>query len=332
MTCIRPAVWRKRAISCALLLLAAWLAPEPVSAGTPQIWFAGVDPVVRQDRKQDQNDYSKLFDADARWPVASSRLQVLEVSTQFITRARQDQLQQVIDSLKAQRVSLAVSGLVLTGTSRCGIGVEGYTGPGDMELTANRILKLGGRLDYVTMDEPLFYGHLFSGRKACNDSIESVAQQVAANIGVIRRLHPNVKIGDDEPLIVRDGVDWVAMLNDWFKAYRSASGEPLAFLHADVNWRSGRWQAELGKLASMTRASNVPFGVIYNGDPSAKSDSDWTTQAEERFHLVESRLGIQPDHAVIQTWMSRPSRMLPEDEPGTMTYLLRRYIESRGAR
>ncbi|HEY0422520.1 MAG TPA: hypothetical protein VGC82_04270, partial [Rhodopila sp.] len=46
---------------------------------------------------------------------------------------------------------------------------------------------------------------------------------------------------------------------------------------------------------------------------------------EQRFAEVESDPALIPDHAILQTWMPYPTHMLPETQPGTMTWLVNRY-------
>jgi hypothetical protein len=45
--------------------------------------------------------------------------------------------------------------------------------------------------------------------------------------------------------------------------------------------------------------------------------------------LVETALGLRLDHAVIQTWMPRPTHLLPETESGTLTNLVLRYAQPK---
>lgn len=47
-----------------------------------------------------------------------------------------------------------------SGANGCGKGVEGYASPAASEAVARRIKSLGGQLDCVAMDEPVWFGHI----------------------------------------------------------------------------------------------------------------------------------------------------------------------------
>ena len=47
--------------------------------------------------------------------------------------------------------------------------------------------------------------------------------------------------------------------------------------------------------------------------------------------MIESNLAMIPDHAIIQIWARWPKKMLPEDQPGTLTNLVLKYGKARRA-
>jgi hypothetical protein len=106
-------------------------------------------------------------------------------------------------------------------------------------------------------------------------------------------------------------------------------GEPLSFFHADVAW-NGPCQQQLPAVKSRINAAGLKFGIIYDGGGGKEeSDSEWTREAEQRFRIVESNPSMIPDHAIIQTWARWPKKMLPEDQPGTLTNLVLKYDKAR---
>jgi hypothetical protein len=175
------------------------------------------------------------------------------------------------------------------------------------------------------MDEPLDFGHYSNLPNACHSSVADIAADVAGKVRAIRRVFPEVQIGDIEVIGHSGWEDDIDTLMQWTKAYQDATGEPLAFLHFDVVW-SGRWRQQLALLAPRLHAAGIKIGVIYNGDPDDQSDLAWTSHAEQRFSAIEADRAISPDHAILQTWMPHPSHMLPETQPGTMTWLVNRYL------
>jgi hypothetical protein len=78
-------------------------------------------------------------------------------------------------------------------------GVEGYFAPGQMAALAAKLKRAGGTLEYIAMDEPLWFGHYYNEKNACHSSIDNVVARVAANWREYQKVFPNVIIGDIEP-------------------------------------------------------------------------------------------------------------------------------------
>jgi hypothetical protein len=51
---------------------------------------------------------------------------------------------------------------LIVGSDSCGMGVEGYGNPNTIENTARHIKSLGGTIDYIAMDVPVWFGHIFA--------------------------------------------------------------------------------------------------------------------------------------------------------------------------
>ena len=308
------------------LILAALNGLWPTGATCAEVWLAGVDPYVWHLMEPGvPSDYTDLFKADAPWTMAAKHTQVFKTSTQFIVRGRDEQLRRMFADLRRRGIALAVEGLLQRYGADCGQGIEGYSSRGTAALIARRISQLGGRLAYVAMDEPLWYGHVFLGPHACRASIAAVAANVAQSVAELRRVFPAVQVGDIEPFATKgQPADWLDEIGKWIAAYRAATHSNLSFFDVDVDWREP-WQQQFLALVPRLSEAGVKFGVIYNGDPSDPNNIAWTRHAEERFVAVEADPALIPDHAILQTWMSHPSSMLPETQPGTMTWLVNRY-------
>jgi len=174
------------------------------------------------------------------------------------------------------------------------------------------------------MDEPLGFGRYSHLQNACQSSLADLAGDIAGKVFAIRQIFPAVQIGDIEGIGQSGRPDDVDSLMEWTKAYESAAGAPLSFLHVDVQW-AGRWQPQIKRLASRLHTAGIEFGIIYNGDTDDQTNEAWTRHAERRFAEVEADPALVPDHAILQTWMRYPTHMLPETQPGTMTWLVDRY-------
>ena len=300
-------------------------------AQKPQIWLSGVDPFVRKAMKDTgPSDYDTLFETDAPWHIAASHVRVFKTSTQWILNGPDESLVRMFADLRRRGIALAVEGLMLTGGNNdsCGRGVEGYSSSGTIRHAAERIRSLGGKLSFIAMDEPLWFGHSYTGPLACQSSLQDLAQNVAENVRQVKDIFPDIQVGDIEPIPQLGQKNWVNKIIQWTAEFETAVGMPLAFFHADLNWIQD-WNEDLSLLARDLGARGIKFGVIYDGNPGDPTDQAWTKTAEKHFDEVEGRLGIVPDHAILQTWMVHPTRMLPEDSPGTMTNLVQRYARTR---
>jgi hypothetical protein len=271
------------------------------------------------------SDFMDLFEPQAQWSQAAAHIRVFQASTQFFSKASDPTLTRMFEDLKRRHIALSLGALMLSGDGQCGIGVEGYSAPKQMLAIANRIKKLGGELSYVAMDGPFMGGHFYSGRGACHSSTEAIAKEVAEKVRQMRTVFSDLQVGDVEPLGVTEPAGWVASLIEWTEAYKAAAGEPLAFVHFDMQWR-GPWQAQLRKAETQLRAGGTRVGVIYDGFGADKTDEEWVQHAEDHFNSLEHDSSFTPDDAIIQTWNRRPARFLPETQPGTLTYLVDRYV------
>src|SRR5260370_21549579 len=151
-----------------------------------------------------------------------------------------------------------------------------------------------------------------------------IARRVAATVAGARSIFPNVQIGDEE--VVNGSRPEADELAEWADAYRAAVGDPLSFIHADVAW-SGLAMRNLKPLAAALKARQVALGIIYHAEGEARSDDAFAQSATEHFTEIEQVLGVHPDHAVFQSWVHTPTRMMPENQPGTITNLDRRYLQ-----
>ena len=291
-------------------------------AASPEIWFGADDPFMRAVKGRPPNDYLDLFTGDGLW---GRDVKVIKIAMQFANHGSDEDLSAVIRFASHHGVKLAMEGLMLVSAGPCGSRVEGYDGPKSVEKAAQRIHSLGGRLSYIAMDEPLYYGHVYSGPRGCHTPISDVATQVATRVQHLKQLFPGVQVGDIEPIGSPPTFSWTEPLREWFAAYRAATGVPLAFLHGDINWQRENWPQDLQVALRLSHEFSARFGIIYDGNPADPNGLTWTNNAVAHATYIERNLGLTPDDAVIQSWMPYPGQMLPPSTPGTLTNLVRRY-------
>ena len=239
----------------------------------------------------------------------------------------------MIADLKRRGMLLAMQGTPNLPTRGCGRGIESYGPPDDMGRDAARIRALGGTVTYIMMDEPLFFGHVFDargGRIACHAPIATIAADAARKIAEAREVFPAVQVGETEPFGIPflSAGEWASMLQQWFRAFESATGRPLAFLHADIVWLRPDAIGQFEAALPVIRAAGIPLGVIYDGTPADPTGAAWVADAKAHVVLIERQLGIVPAQAIFQTWMEMPMRMLPDTADNSLTGLVASYVAS----
>jgi hypothetical protein len=133
------------------------------SAQTPQIWLDSLDPISRHTKFPDTtSDYMDMFQPNAPWNRAAADMKVFELGPKFVMEASDGMLAQIFADLKRRNIGVAIGASWLPGSDACGKGVEGFTHSGTAESVANRIHRLGGDVEYVVMDEPLYFGHKYN--------------------------------------------------------------------------------------------------------------------------------------------------------------------------
>jgi hypothetical protein len=248
-----------------------------------------------------------------------------------IERTSDDDLRAVIEDVKRRHLELALEDGPLVRSAECAPAggapaSETYGNPGELELILEKIRRNGGELRYLDMDEPFFFGH--RDPSGCHLPATRLAQQVATSVASARRIFPGLQVGGSE--VVTADRQLNAELVQWVDAYRAATGEPLAFFHADVQW-SELAMRNLVALAAQLKERRIPFGIIYAADGGVASDLEWTQSAVRHFTEIEQVLNLRPDHALFATWVPYPQHVLPENEPGTLMNMPLQYLRASPA-
>jgi hypothetical protein len=143
----------------------------------------------------------------------------------------------------------------------------------------------------VTMDEPFFFGHRDSSKTSCHESPEVLAHALVQGMAIVRKYFPNAQFGADE--VVDADQNWVQELARWTDTYKAITGEPLAYIDADLDWSEGAVR-NLVPLAAALKQRHVALGVIYDADRfNNNSDENWSRNTVAHFAKVESESGSQ---------------------------------------
>lgn len=323
-----------------LALASGALALDTKTQGLPQIWYAGSPPPIRELMKWPANDYWRMFQpsAEPEWAQVARRMDVFLLALHGLRIPSDENLRLLFAALKRHGIKLAVTHGMVEHEPTCG-GGEGYAPDAVMHpRQAERIKRLGGTIDYVSMDEPLIRAHklkqLGAGRVGCQYPIREVARRVKANVMGIRAVFPEVRIGSTEAIntaITGAGPQWAESIREWSEAFHLETGKPLAFSLVAINWREPGWEPALMAWSRHAQRMGIPMGVIYTG-AGGTSDEAWTRIAIDNFTAVEKNAGLRPQVTAIMSWHQWPNFNLPEDKPGTLTNVLLRYLHFRGVR
>jgi hypothetical protein len=293
---------------------------------TPLYWFAPLAPLSTGPGRPftGSDDFMALFNPDAPWNEAASHLQVFKLYGEWVAYQASDaELSLVVRYLQQHQLALAVEVGPLNASTSCGQGVEGFAGTEEGLHIARRIQQVGGSIHLLSLDEPFFFGHFYDGAQACKWTDQRIAQEIGDYIRAIRKIYPEVRVGDTEPLA---GAAGAAQYQAWLVAFRAVNGYDLDFLHLDVDWSRPDWPQEVKEIEQFGQKKGVPVGLIYTGNWSDTNDEAWLSIAGERVKLYELELNGKLEHIIFQSWHDKPDHALPEIDSNTFTGFIRNYF------
>jgi hypothetical protein len=277
-----------------------------------------------------------FFEPNAPWPEFMNHVRVVGILTQVLQRISDENLAKVVARLKEKHVALGVEMLAqaytLPGVNsppHCGEGVEGYFAPYETAALAAKLKRAGAVVQYIAMDEPLWFGHYYNEKNACHSSVAEVADRVAANLREYLKVFPDAIIADGEPFpSITDQPTWQKDYQEWLQTFRMKVGKPLSFASVDINWGHTNWPQSLRAFANFARDAHLQIGIIYNAAPPTKSmtNEQWLGNAQQNFVHIEKELGVVPGWAVFASWDRFPGRVLSDQSGLGEDYLIKQYL------
>lgn len=321
----------------AILFCLGSCAGRAEDSSVPKIWFH-MGGMGNPNNPAPAKSWDTLFyEPDAQWPEFMDHVQVVGILTQVLGQIPDENLTKVVARLKQKHIALGVEMLAqaytLPGVDSppgCGQGVEGYYAPFATAALAAKLKRAGGTLQYIVMDEPLFFGHYYNEKNACHSSIDEVAERVAANVREYEKVFPDVVIGDGEPLpVITSQPNWQSDYRRWLTAFQAKTGKSLAFTDIDINWGHTNWPQSLKSFASFARQIHMPMGIIYNAIPPNKimTNQEWLDDAQQNFTFIEKTLGVTPNWAVFASWVRFPGRAISDADGLGEDYLVKQYLK-----
>lgn len=273
-----------------------------------------------------EHDFPAFVRSDAAWRKSSSRVGVLFLSGNVIWSY--PDLPGLVAFARNHQWSFGLSFGMEFDAGRCPRQLEGISQDSDANREAVKIAQIwhraGGKLDYISMDSPLFFAHYAD--KECNVSIEEAAKRAAVTLKGILREYPNVRIVDAEgPGRVPNDV-WFPDMTEWFAAFQRASGRSINAVALDLHWTDLRpdndWHDTARRAAKFFHKHGILAGLLINATPTLEqNDMDW--MEANRRHIeeaVDSNLNL--DFIEIVQWQHHVKRNLPESDPGAYTSLV----------
>ncbi len=295
----------------------------------PLYWFSPLPPLPASAEKPaiGSQDFYQLFRAGAPWDASAEHLQVFKLDGKWAAYQASDQeLIQVVESLRQKGLALAVEVDPLTSADACGQNLHGFGGVSEGLEIARRIKNAGGVISLIAMDAPYFYGHFFEGPNACGWTDEKIGRDAGQFILAMRSVYPDLLAGDIEPITGSAGA---SEYQAWMVAFKAINQYNLSFLHLDIDWSRPSWPQEMIEIENFGRYRGIPIGVIYSGNDLDINDQAWISIAGERIKQYEIETGGRPDHVVFQSRHDKPDHTLPESDPFTFTGWIKTYFEDR---
>jgi hypothetical protein len=218
-------------------------------------------------------------------------------------------------------------------------GCEAQSWADYANLAIDNVEANGGRVSFLSMDEPLIGGQVVENGQTCGLTMDETAAVVAEFVDLVTAAHPDVIVGDIEAYPHYP----VADLEEWILALRDAGATP-AFLHLDVDIERAEVEGQdviddLRRLRDFSEQQGIPFGVIVTANWTfADSDERYYQSTIEWADTVTTALG-RPSHVIFQSWWGpAPSGLhevpinLPDDDAAvhSHTRLINEILDALG--
>lgn len=261
----------------------------------------------------------------------SPKVQVFKFYYQVIQRMPTEQLHEVLAFLRKNniRVAVEVPGLTWVDHGK-GYAVEGFGPDFFHKDLANRVFIAGGIIDYIAIDEVVYYGHYYDGKNATHWDIPTIAKQTAENVKVYNKYFPNIKVGIIEPLSQIDTNDQSRTVIEFIKIFNSMATTPLSFIHYDVLWSSDV-VAMSKKIQSIAKENNMEYGVIFN-DNSIVNSMEWILNAKRNINSYFCDGAVTPDDIIVQSWNKAPETnfsLTDENALSTLVPFISTYLKTK---
>jgi len=176
----------------------------------------------------------------------------------------------------------------------------------------DNVVKSGGKVKYISMDEPLMAGSSNSseGQGSCNYTTFQIIKEIKDWGNSVKSAYPDIIIGEIEPypFYTIDKIkEWILLLEN--------SGIHLPFFHLDLDLLTAKEkekngeiniQSDLSDLNSFLKSKNIAFGIIFHPESShlanIKNNKDIFNRIMDYVDVTKQVIGV-PDHVIFQSWI-----------------------------
>jgi hypothetical protein len=283
-------------------------------------------------------DFDSLFTGNT-WPRATARTSVFGMYAGWVSsgvsgagnQASDQELQSIVTFVNAHNMTIELEAPALQATATCGAGIEGYVPYGqtvhDLTLAyLQRLKALAAPVQFIKVDEAYFYGTVSNEAQVCHFTVTQIAQALQSYTQLVQTVYPNAQVGDVEPVVNAYATDPVTAIGQWHDAYKAVTGAPFPFFIADMDFSNAAWPTLAKSMETATRGRGMKYGIIYSGDPTDTSDTQWIGKTVARFQAYQGTGGGRPDYVLFQSWNQHPWHALPETDATTFTGALDAYV------
>jgi hypothetical protein len=312
-------------------------------ASAEQIWFTP-QAAPANTPLHSADDFIELFQPNAPWQKAASQVTVFKLYSSYLGHAPQAEINVIVADLNRRHIPIALETGVINVNFNprpaCGgLGlVEGYGTVAEAKAISQKVKTAGGIIQYIAMDEPLWYGHYYKAQPGkqpgCQTPLPELINLIAPTLQAYQDEFPNISLGEIEPTGIASQPNWRADITAWATLFRTRLGRPLAFMHLDIPIDRPQDIAAAVDffhfMETLKQEKDLEaVGIIYNGGPKDQTDQAWVASARSHIQLFEDQNHLRPDQAIIQSWSANPTHAMPDSSPDTLTGLVNYYSQHR---
>jgi len=234
----------------------------------------------------------------AQWPTGWDRTDLFGNAHQFVAEVSDGELVQCFNNVKGAGKKLVIAAGALK--PQCPTAAVCWS---HVVGNLQRFDALGGRPDFIEIDEPLT-----TGQQPMNYS--HAVEQTAEFIRMAREAFPGVGIILQEAYPHQTSATLQAYFRDVNNGAIARTGTGIQYAQIDHDWNAGGSMSDLIAVQNSVRANGMSFGVIFWGAGS----SGWYNGLMHQGELYRDwgRFGLAPDMYAVINWTGAPGTTVPE--------------------